>query len=83
MYLFPWTFIQYMPRTFCKTNLPDDKMVTLIDEDGGQWLLKYHVLYHSLLHGWKKFSIGHQLVDGDVIVFQLIRPTTFKVTSNS
>ncbi|CAO2813517.1 unnamed protein product [Amaranthus hypochondriacus] len=68
----------YMPRTFCKTHLPDDKMVTLIDEDGGQWQLKYHVLYHSLLYGWKKFSIDHQLVAGDVIVFQLIG-TTFKV----
>ena len=29
--------------------------------------------------GWKGFAVAHELVDGDALVFQLVRPTAFKV----
>lgn len=33
----------------------------------------------ALVGGWKGFAIDHQLVDGDALVFQLVKPTEFKV----
>ncbi|XP_064966536.1 B3 domain-containing protein Os06g0194400-like isoform X3 [Musa acuminata AAA Group] len=39
---------------------------------GGFWL-------RGLSAGWKGFSINHELVHGDAVVFQLIKTTTFKV----
>ncbi|CAM8943308.1 unnamed protein product [Rhodiola kirilowii] len=33
----------------------------------------------GLSGGWKGFAMAHELVDGDALVFQLIRSTAFKV----
>ncbi|GMH02700.1 hypothetical protein Nepgr_004539 [Nepenthes gracilis] len=69
-----------LPVQFCKTHLPDhDDMITLVDEDGGEWETKYLAGKTGLSGGWRGFSIDHELVDGDALVFQLIRPTKFKV----
>ncbi|TYH33212.1 hypothetical protein ES332_D13G043000v1 [Gossypium tomentosum] len=57
---------------------------------GGFWLglpnqfckknLPHHdVMERSLSGGWRGFSIDHNLVDGDALVFQLVAPTEFKV----
>ncbi|XP_021738464.1 B3 domain-containing protein At3g19184-like [Chenopodium quinoa] len=68
------------PIPFCKVHLPDeDEMVTLVDEDGDEWKAKYLARKNGLSGGWRGFSIDHELVDGDALVFQLIEPTTFKV----
>ncbi|KMT00576.1 hypothetical protein BVRB_9g218740 [Beta vulgaris subsp. vulgaris] len=68
------------PLPFCKTYLPDeDEMFTLIDESGDEWQSKYLARKNGLSGGWRGFSIDHELVDGDALVFQLIEPSIFKV----
>ena len=51
----------------------------MIDEEGGEYPTNYLVNKAGLSGGWRGFSIAHELVDGDALVFQLIRPTAFKV----
>ncbi|XP_021739549.1 B3 domain-containing protein At3g19184-like [Chenopodium quinoa] len=68
-----------LPTAFCKTHLLNyDGMLTLVDEDGKKCQTKFHLRYNGLGSGWRGFSIDHHLVDGDVLVFQLIEPTTLK-----
>ncbi|KAL5558884.1 hypothetical protein UlMin_035095 [Ulmus minor] len=65
---------------FCKTHLPSrDGVMTLIDEDGNEYPTIYLARKTGLSGGWKGFSVAHDLVDGDALIFQLIRPTVFKV----
>ncbi|KAL5550625.1 hypothetical protein UlMin_000801 [Ulmus minor] len=65
---------------FCKTHLPShDGVMTLIDEDGNEYPTTYLARKTVLSSGWKRFSVAHDLVDGDVLIFQLIQPTVFKV----
>ncbi|KAF5727246.1 B3 domain-containing protein [Tripterygium wilfordii] len=69
-----------LPCTFCKRHLPqDDEMVTLVDEEGVEFQTKYLALKTGLSGGWRGFSIDHHLVHGDAVVFQLVKPTRFKV----
>ncbi|KFK39239.1 hypothetical protein AALP_AA3G218400 [Arabis alpina] len=69
-----------LPRQFCKSHLPKrDEMITLIDEQDEEFETKYLADKNGLSGGWRGFSIDHQLVDGDAVVFHLITPTTFKV----
>lgn len=51
----------------------------MIDEEGEECLTVYLARKAGLSGGWRGFSIDHGLVDGDALVFQLIRPLTFKV----
>ncbi|KAI3994575.1 hypothetical protein MKX01_028319 [Papaver californicum] len=57
-----------LPNSFCKKYLPRrDASITLVDENGEEcWWVR-------------GFALGHQLVDGDACVFQLTKPTQFKV----
>lgn len=65
---------------FCKTALPKhDDVITLIDEKGDEYPTIYLARKTGLSGGWKGFAVAHDLADGDALVFQLIRPTTFKV----
>lgn len=69
-----------MPLPFCKAHLPKrDEMMTLIDEEDEEFVAKYLAEKNGLSGGWRGFSIDHQLVDGDAVVFHLITPTMFKV----
>uniref|UniRef100_A0A7C8Z1H0 TF-B3 domain-containing protein n=2 Tax=Opuntia streptacantha TaxID=393608 RepID=A0A7C8Z1H0_OPUST len=69
-----------LPLPFCKDNLPDhDEWVTLVDEDGGEWQTKYLAAKNGLSGGWRGFAIDHELVDGDCLIFQLVKPNTLKV----
>lgn len=54
-------------------------MLTLVDEDDNEFQTKYLADKTGLSGGWRGFSIDHQLVDGDALVFQLTKPTEFKV----
>ncbi|RXH72755.1 hypothetical protein DVH24_012439 [Malus domestica] len=66
--------------SFCKNHLPKgDEVMSLIDEDGDEYPTIYLARKTGLSGGWKGFAVAHDLVDGDALVFQLIRPTTFKV----
>ncbi|KAL7117084.1 hypothetical protein ACP275_03G048900 [Erythranthe tilingii] len=69
-----------LPSHFCKRKLPrTDGVVSLVDEQGEEWPVNYLARKNGLSGGWKKFSIDHGLVDGDALIFQLIRPTVLKV----
>eukprot|EP00268_Persea_americana_P037733 TRINITY_DN37439_c0_g3_i1.p1 TRINITY_DN37439_c0_g3~~TRINITY_DN37439_c0_g3_i1.p1 ORF type:complete len:274 (+),score=58.63 TRINITY_DN37439_c0_g3_i1:219-1040(+) len=69
-----------LPKQFCDLNLPKfDATMTLIDESGGEHQTRYLARKAGLSAGWKGFSIAHELVDGDALVFQLINATEFKV----
>ncbi|XP_055831383.1 B3 domain-containing protein Os01g0234100-like isoform X2 [Solanum dulcamara] len=68
------------PKKFCSCHLPKhDDIVVLIDENDKESPTKYLVDKNGLSGGWRGFSIAHNLVEGDVLVFQLIQPSKFKV----
>lgn len=74
--------MQSFPNSFCKAHLPTtDEELTLIDEDGDQWKAKYLARKNGLSGGWRGFSLDHELVDGDALIFQLIKEDTLKVNS--
>lgn len=65
---------------FCKKHLPDkDTTITLEDESGKEYKTKYIACKTGLSAGWRQFSAVHKLQEGDVVVFQLVEPTKFKV----
>ncbi|KAI9089028.1 hypothetical protein K1719_029307 [Acacia pycnantha] len=69
-----------LPAFFCKRFLPDiDTTITLEDESGKEYQLKYIACKTGLGAGWRQFSAAHKLQDGDVLVFQLVDPSKFKV----
>ncbi|KAL3614199.1 hypothetical protein CASFOL_042273 [Castilleja foliolosa] len=69
-----------LPNWFCKDHLPTrDVTINLVDENGDESDTKYLHDKKGLSAGWRGFSIDHELVDGDALVFQLVEPTTFKV----
>ena len=75
-----WKIEQGLPVQFCKTHLPEhDETIVLVDEDGNESPTKYLADKTGLSGGWRGFAIDHDLVDGDALVFQLIKPTKFKV----
>ena len=69
-----------LPVTFCKRHLPDkDTTIILEDESGKEYKTKYIACKTGLSAGWRQFSAVHKLQEGDVVVFQLVEPTKFKV----
>ncbi|OMO85263.1 hypothetical protein COLO4_21689 [Corchorus olitorius] len=70
-----------LPGHFCRTYLPkhEKTIITLVDEEGEEFPTIYLVEKTGLSGGWRGFSIDHNLVDGDALVFQLVAPTEFKV----
>ena len=71
---------QALPTKFCGDHLPScDCTIVLVDEDGRACETKFLAQKSGLSAGWRGFSIEHKLQEGDAVVFQLIKPTTFKV----
>ncbi|XP_071724985.1 B3 domain-containing protein Os01g0234100-like [Rutidosis leptorrhynchoides] len=69
-----------LPGPFCKTHLPhEDGTVTLEDENGNEFKIKYIAYKTGLSAGWRQFCMAHNLLEGDVLIFQLIGPKRFKV----
>ncbi|XP_061337770.1 B3 domain-containing protein Os01g0234100-like [Gastrolobium bilobum] len=69
-----------LPVAFCRRHLPDkDTTITLEDESGKEYKTKYIACKTGLSAGWRQFSAVHKLQEGDVVVFQLVEPTKFKV----
>ncbi|XP_020591264.1 B3 domain-containing protein Os06g0194400-like [Phalaenopsis equestris] len=69
-----------LSKQFCTSHLPNrDTWFTLIDEDDEETQTLYLAPKTGLSAGWRGFSIAHELVDGDALVFHLIKPTAFKV----
>ncbi|XP_072979486.1 B3 domain-containing protein Os03g0184500-like isoform X1 [Typha angustifolia] len=69
-----------LPKQFCNSYLPKhDATITLVDEKGDEFETNYLAYKTGLSGGWQGFAIFHELIDGDALVFQLIKPTMFKV----
>nr|CAD1838080.1 unnamed protein product [Ananas comosus var. bracteatus] len=69
-----------LPKHFCDSYLPKhDATITLVDEEGDEFETNYLAYKAGLSGGWQGFSVFHELIDGDALVFQLIEPTKFKV----
>lgn len=54
-------------------------MITVEDENEKPYGIKYIAYKTGLSAGWRQFAVAHQLLEGDVLVFQLVKPTKFKV----
>ncbi|XP_022853978.1 B3 domain-containing protein Os01g0234100-like isoform X2 [Olea europaea var. sylvestris] len=69
-----------LPMPFCKLFLPTkDTTVTIEDENGEEFGVKYIANKTGLSAGWRKFVSGNKLLEGDVLIFQLVEPCRFKV----
>ncbi|XP_071741941.1 B3 domain-containing protein Os06g0194400-like isoform X2 [Rutidosis leptorrhynchoides] len=69
-----------LPVNFCRKYLPkNDETIILIDEDGQQFPTLYFSRKEALSAGWRGFSVSHELIDGDALVFHLIKRAVFKV----
>ncbi|CAK7348001.1 unnamed protein product [Dovyalis caffra] len=67
-------------KEFCKDHLPkEDAKIVLEDESGKSFEIVYLARKVGLSGGWKKFAQLHKLSEGDVVVFNLVKPTKFKV----
>lgn len=72
---------QGLPKQFCDVHLPKhDETIVLVGENEQEYDTKYLVGKNGLSGGWRGFSLAHKLMEGDVLVFQLIQPCKFKVT---
>lgn len=56
-----------------------DITVILVDERQEEYKTKYLAERNGLSGGWRGFSLAHDLVEGDVLVFQLFRFCKLKV----
>nr|GFA01309.1 hypothetical protein [Tanacetum cinerariifolium] len=69
-----------LPKKFCDAHLPkDDVTVVLVDKDDQKFNTKYLDRKTKLSGGWKAFSVAHNLLPGDVLVFSLIEQWKMKV----
>ncbi|ONL94340.1 B3 domain-containing protein [Zea mays] len=69
-----------LPSHFCDTYMPkQDATITLVDEKDEEFDTNYLAYKKGLSGGWAGFALYHAIQDGDSTVFQLIKPTTFKV----
>ncbi|XP_058191265.1 B3 domain-containing protein Os03g0184500-like isoform X2 [Rhododendron vialii] len=74
-------FMLKLSRPFADLHMPGcDASVVLVDAfDEEEYRTKYLVAKSVFSGGWKAFSIAHRLLEGDVLIFQLIKPCEFKV----
>lgn len=69
-----------LPANFCKEFLPHrDEKITLEDEEALEWECVYLANKVGLSGGWRGFSLDHELVDGDCLIFELTEPRRFRV----
>ncbi|KQK21396.1 hypothetical protein BRADI_1g60531v3 [Brachypodium distachyon] len=70
----------HIPSQFSTEHLPQqDARVYLVDDDEEEYRTFYRPHTSSLNKGWREFAVDHELVDGDCLVFQLIKKAFFKV----
>ncbi|KAH6772661.1 hypothetical protein C2S52_004530 [Perilla frutescens var. hirtella] len=69
-----------LPKKFCDMHLPSqDDTIVLVDENEQEYSAKFSVRKNRLSGGWRGFSIAHNLIEGDALVFHLIGPCKFRV----
>lgn len=72
--------VQGLPGPFCRAYLPhEDTTVVVEGENGKQYDVKYIGHKTGLSAGWRQFSVENNLLEGDVLVFQLVEASKFKV----
>ncbi|MQM03876.1 hypothetical protein Taro_036667, partial [Colocasia esculenta] len=67
-----------LPKEFCQLLPENDCTIVLQDEDGKEFETVYLARRTGLSGGWRGFSIAHQLVAEDALIFQLLEPTRLK-----
>ncbi|PKI50119.1 B3 domain-containing protein Os01g0234100-like isoform X2 [Punica granatum] len=73
-------FFLGFPSPFGKAYLPQtDTAIIVEDEQGKQYEVKYIGQKTGLSAGWRQFSVDHNLLEGDVLVFQLVEASKLKV----
>lgn len=69
-----------LPTDFCNKHLPKQDAIVMLEDENGQ---DHHTTYlgakQGLSAGWRGFAIKHEIKVGDVVIFQLVRSTKFKV----
>jgi len=69
-----------LPVPFSKLHLPKkDTSLILEDESGQEFEVKYIQGRWGLSGGWRTFAMEHKLLEGDVLIFQLVEPNRLKV----
>lgn len=69
-----------LPANFCKEYLPlRDDRIMLEDDKALESECVYLANKVGLSGGWRGFSLDHELVDGDCLIFELVEPKRFKV----
>lgn len=69
-----------LPSHFCNEHLPKEETTIVLEgEDGRNYDTKYLGTKQALSGGWRGFAIDHGIKVGDVVVFQLVSSTKFKV----
>ncbi|KAF7014603.1 unnamed protein product [Triticum aestivum] len=70
----------HIPAQFSMEHLPDHGMrMVLVDEEEEEFKVRYRPHSSSLVAGWSEFAVDNELVEGDCLVFQLIKRALFKV----
>ncbi|XP_024532570.1 uncharacterized protein LOC112346910 [Selaginella moellendorffii] len=66
------TFVMTLPSNYCKKMMPRGRAPVLVrDKSGHQWVMKWNWTMQPVIGaGWKAFCVHHELVKGDVLVFQ-------------
>ncbi|XP_029130863.1 B3 domain-containing protein Os01g0234100 isoform X2 [Cajanus cajan] len=69
-----------LPTKFCQLHMPKvDTIFSLEDESGQLYETKYLTQKAGLSGGWRGFSMAHNLLEMDVLIFHLVQPSKFKV----
>ncbi|PAN11305.1 hypothetical protein PAHAL_2G148600 [Panicum hallii] len=69
-----------LPKDFSQKHLPKKEAgIVLEDEHGEDHHTTYFYYKQGLSAGWRGFAIDHDIKVGDVVVFELVKPTKFKV----
>ncbi|KAK7308212.1 hypothetical protein VNO77_41812 [Canavalia gladiata] len=72
--------IVVFPKTSVSCICPKaDAIIALEDESGEQYETKYLAQKMGLSGGWRGFSLAHNLLVMDVLIFHLVQPSKFKV----
>ncbi|KAM7250228.1 hypothetical protein ACFE04_022111 [Oxalis oulophora] len=73
-------FWMRFPGPFAREHLPREvTSMTLETENGAVFIARYIAYKAALCKGWKKFVRAQHLLEGDVVIFQLTEPRSFKV----
>ncbi|WCJ17652.1 AP2/B3-like transcriptional factor family protein [Euphorbia peplus] len=72
-------FWMHIPMHFCKLHMPKHDATVNVETESGEYIINYISDRTALSGGWKGFCGIHDLHEGDVLVFQMVKPLSFKV----